>query len=119
MKLKQGALIAEIVASLSVVVTLVILITDVRENTATVRAAAAASSRDSLAGMNDRTLMLPDEKFDLMMRSDDLVSMLDHRTGRVSARDASLVAERPCHHYFCADYSRTSKLPSIRCRTSA
>ena len=81
MKLEKWALIAEIVSGLAVVLTLVILIHGIRENTATVRATAAATSRDSLASFNDLGLMLSSENFSLLARTMDPTLAMDELTG--------------------------------------
>ena len=61
--------IADIASAVAVVTTLGLLIASVRENTAVMRATAAAESRDSLANMNDLDLMLGEKHFQLMLRS--------------------------------------------------
>ena len=60
---------AELVSSIAVVITLGLLVISVRENTAVLRASAAAESRDSLATMNDWSLMLGEKHFALLLRS--------------------------------------------------
>ena len=60
---------AEVVSAVAVVVTLVILIASVRENTAVLRATAAAESRETLARMSDVDLMLGQPHFALLLRS--------------------------------------------------
>ncbi len=68
---------AEIVSAIAVVVTLGLLIASVRENTAVLRATAAAESRDSLASMNDLDLMLGEGHLKLILRSQEPTSRLE------------------------------------------
>ena len=60
--------IADIASAVAVVTTLGLLIASVRENTAVMRATAAAESRDSLASMNDLDLMLGEKHIEMMLR---------------------------------------------------
>lgn len=60
---------AEITSAVAVVISLALLISSIRENTAVLRATAAADSRDSLASMNDLDLQLGEKHFDLILRS--------------------------------------------------
>jgi hypothetical protein len=60
---------AEIISAVGVLITLIILVLSVRENTATVRATAAAASRDALASMNDQDLLLTDDDIRLLVSS--------------------------------------------------
>ena len=69
MKLEKWATVAEIVSGVAVVVTLVVLVIGIRENTATVRATAAATSRDNLANFNEQALALSGENFELIART--------------------------------------------------
>jgi len=55
-KLSDWASIAEIVSSIAIIVTLVLLIAEVRGNTSAVRAATFQSVSDSIAGMGDFAL---------------------------------------------------------------
>ena len=71
MQLNDWALVAEIISGVAVVVTLVLLIVGVRDNTATLRATAAAASRDSLSSFSDQMLLLDDDRLDLITRSVD------------------------------------------------
>jgi hypothetical protein len=69
MELEKWALIAEIVSGLAVAVTLVILFFGVRQDTATLIVAAAATSRDNLASIGDQALALSEDNFALLVRS--------------------------------------------------
>jgi hypothetical protein len=60
---------AEVASAVAVVVTLVILIMSVRENTAVLRATAGAESRETLARMSDVDLMLGQPHMALLLRS--------------------------------------------------
>lgn len=71
MKLKEWALVAEITSGVAVVVTLVLLIIGVKENTAALRATAAATSRESLSSFSDRMLMFDADRLGLITRSID------------------------------------------------
>lgn len=71
---------AEIVSAAAVVISLGLLIVSVRENTAVLRATAAAESRDSLADQTDLDLTLGDEHIRLLMRSNNPTSKLEDFT---------------------------------------
>ncbi len=76
-RIEKFAAVAEVVSAFAVVVTLIVLIGQVSENTAAVRAASAAASRDSLAEMTDQTLSYSDELLELMVRATDPALTLD------------------------------------------
>ena len=76
-RIETYAAIGEVVSAVAVVITLAILVAGVRENTATLRASAAATSRDSLAGMSDAMLALDDEDLKLLLRSQEPSSKLE------------------------------------------
>ena len=80
MKLEKWALVAEIVSGFAVVLTLVILVLGVRENTTTLRATAAAISRDSLASLNDQGIALTQDKLALIERVRDPTTSLEDLT---------------------------------------
>ena len=63
--------VSELVSAVAVVITLGLLIVSVRENTAVLKATAAAESRDSLASSDDLHLTLGDEHLLLLMRSNN------------------------------------------------
>lgn len=71
MKLEKYALIADIIAGVAVVATLIVLIFNIQENTETMRATAAAASRESLADISDLMLELDHDLFELIVRSGD------------------------------------------------
>ena len=76
MKLQKWALVAEIISGVAVAVTLVVLVIGVKENTAALRATAAATSRDSLSSFSDLMLVLGTDRLELLARSVDAAAQL-------------------------------------------
>lgn len=68
-KLHEYAAISEIVSAVAVVVSILFLAYQIRENTEVIRATAAAESRDSLASSSDLILFFDDKMMDLMART--------------------------------------------------
>ncbi len=60
---------AEVISAAAVVITLAILIVEVRDNTSAIKANAAATTRDSLASSNDLVMQLDTDYLALVMRS--------------------------------------------------
>jgi hypothetical protein len=75
-KLQVYAAIGEIVSAVAVVVSILFLAYEIRENTEVMRATAAAESRDSLASSSDLILNFNNEMLDLMARSSQRPSAL-------------------------------------------
>lgn len=65
------AAIGEIVSAIAVVVSILFLAYQVRENTSVLRTTAAAESRDSLASSNDIVLSFSDSMLDLIARTSE------------------------------------------------
>ena len=77
-KLQTYAAIGEIVSAIAVVVSILFLAYEIRENTAVLRTTAAADSRDSLASSSDVVLSFNDSMLELVARtSQGGVSMAD------------------------------------------
>lgn len=68
-KLQTYAAVGEIVSAIAVVVSILFLAYQVRENTAMLRITAAAESRDSLAGSSDVVLNFNESMLDLIART--------------------------------------------------
>jgi len=68
-KIQSYAGIAEVVSAAAVVITLLILVFEIRGNTDAMRATAAAASRDSLASSSDLILGFDDKTMKLMVDS--------------------------------------------------
>ena len=68
-KFQTYAAIAEVVSAVAIVITLLLLVFEVRENTAAMRSTAAAASRDSLASSSDLILNFDDHLLQLMVDS--------------------------------------------------
>ncbi len=76
-KLQAYAAIGEIVSAVAVVVSILFLAYEIRENTEVMRATAAAESRDSLASSSDLILNFNNEMLDLMARTSQRTVSLD------------------------------------------